>query len=62
MSSHAPSTADLQCTKHCYKPRELAAFQVFKFTPQAVSFMELYSYLCLGGASNSLWDVPIGIA
>lgn len=62
MYSYAPSTADLQCTKHFYKPRELAAFQIFKFTPQAVSFIEIDSYSCLGGASNSLWDVPIGIA
>ena len=53
-SSYAPSPADLQCRKHCCKPRELAAFQVFKFTPQAVSFMEIDSFLFMSGRCQQL--------
>lgn len=42
---HMPQHSRLQCRKHCHKTRELAAFQVLKFTPQAVSFMEIDSLI-----------------
>ena len=40
-----PQHSRLLCRKHCHKPRELAAFQALKFTPQAVSFMEIDSLI-----------------
>lgn len=43
--SYALSTAHLQCKKNHRESRQLAAFQVFKFTPLAVSFMEIDSLI-----------------
>lgn len=44
-TSYALRREHLQCKKNDCKSRELAAFQVFKFAPLAVSFMEIDSLI-----------------